>query len=310
MLKYFLWLIFLSIVTLAVAHAIDSQVMFIVPFAMVLFPPLALFFFVGHYLIVYSLPLLPLVLSIDGYEPRRHLAATSIAAIAIVAIVPGMISRYQFQEMQSRFQTDDVKNPVRTTETKVFRVIAPGNHDGACNAICAHLLIDGGVDKVLLPLYQGGFKSYRIGDRKRCKSPGHWGQGCLYSEYSKEGDADVEIRRKIRTNERDVRKVLGPLMRCEKDRVWAAMNPMEVTTIEVSEFIEGVKELAERRTVLAADVIPLPFVVSGVSCGQSSGSAFHLASQHLDSTLSETLAIIERRYALKLDSPPVGRSGF
>jgi hypothetical protein len=176
MLKYFLWLIFLSIVTLAVAHAIDSQVMFIVPFAMVLFPPLALFFFVGHYLIVYSLPLLPLVLSIDGYEPRRHLAATSIAAIAIVAIVPGMISRYQFQEMQSRFQTDDVKNPVRTTETKVFRVIAPGNHDGACNAICAHLLIDGGVDKVLLPLYQGGFKSYRIGDRKRCKSPGHWGK--------------------------------------------------------------------------------------------------------------------------------------
>lgn len=303
MLKYFLWLIFLSIVAWGGVYAIDSQVMFIVPFAMVLFPPLALFLVFGHYLIVYSLPLLPLVLSIDGHEPRQLLAVSSIALIAFVAVVPGLIGRYHFYELQSQFQKDDAANPVRTTEAKVFRVIEPASRDGACRGICAHLLIDGGVDQVLLPLHQGGFRSHRIGDRKHCKSPRHFDRDCLHSEYSENGDADVEIRLKVRTQERDVIRVLGPLMRCKKDREWATMTPSALTTIEVSEFIEGVKELAERRTVLAASVIPMPFVVSGVSCSRSKGAAFHLASQHLDSTPSETLAILTRRYGLKLHGP-------
>ncbi len=69
------------------------------------------------------------------------------------------------------------------------------------------------------------------------------------------------------------------------------------------------EELAERRTVLTADTISIPFWVNGVSCGQYK-TELHLASSHLDSTLSETLAILTRRYGLKLESKHEGWLGF
>ncbi len=181
--------------------------------AMFFFPPLIFFAFFAPTFFVYSALLAPLVLSIDGREPRALLAALSIVAIAIVAILPGVISRHQFRELQSRFQGDDAANPVRTAETKILRVIEPASRDGSCRGICPHLLIDGGVDSVLVPMSKGGFRSHRIWDRRHCKSPRSFGRNCLHSEYAENGDADVEIKVIDRTNERDVRKVLAPLKR-------------------------------------------------------------------------------------------------
>ncbi len=266
------------------------------------FPLLGVVIIHSYSALFYSVLLLPTVLAISGGSRNVPLSICGFLFAVIAAVLPGWLGGRQYEEMKYAFRASDVSFPTQA-QPKSFKLTGYdiGYDTPQCRDLCSDLLLKSNVEAVYIAKRRStGYSAFRIGNRGKCSlqhglDPER--SGCLIRTDGNSGDTDVEIVRVEKISDPKTSLFVEKNSSCVRGRQFAVANPDRVGAIEIYERVDGKLKLAERMTMFAAHVAPLPFSFLDVSCGQSS-ARFHVASSSIDTEKSETRELLQRRYGL------------
>lgn len=264
--------------------------------------------------LLYGLAFVPIYFANKYNHFRAVLYPAGLAAIAVLAFIPGQASERALRTYAARAADTDfaTKPSVKPRSIQLVSEYEPRSKAGRCTELCQKLLFAAGIHEVVVDTDESDapFRHYRLERRSECPNAvgvtddafrNRIRNGeCLIGENAATADADVSIRE----TKAWLKSNLAKANNCSiSSRSAISVIIGTIKRIDVEERREGQMQHVERRTGITGYVIPSPFYVGAVKCRGENRLATQLASEPkvvLEADVGEVLA---RRYAIDLDGP-------
>jgi hypothetical protein len=263
---------------------------------------------------------------------RWTAVAMALVCLAIIAVIPGIVSRHELNRFSQAALASDFSKPAavhpRSIELPVNSAWQrPGNENhkdwpdanvarAKCSGLCQKLLL-AGIDAVITGvaidpardsnhrlIYPTKFWRFRVEHLADCpitfsQVQIDFGAGsCLTEAQVDTSYADVVLL--VRNGDATGKTTQ---VRCQPGSQIALWLAQTNSSIEVQERIDGKPETVEKRTRLTAWLAPIPFFVGTQSCGQLEIEPY-FATVEVQVRTADLLEVIQRRYGIVMTASP------
>ncbi|HEX3994417.1 MAG TPA: hypothetical protein VHX39_24865 [Acetobacteraceae bacterium] len=263
---------------------------------------------------------------------RWTAVAMALVCLAIIAVIPGIVSRHELNSFSQAALASDFSKPAavqpRSIELPVNsawqRPVNEKHGDwpdakvarAKCSGLCQELLLSG-IDSVITGvaidsardenhrlIYPTQFWRFRVEHLATCPITlsqvqiDFGADRCLTEAKVDTSDADVALA--IRNGDATDRTTQ---VRCKPGNQIALWLTQTNSSIEVQERIDGKPETVEKRTSLTGWLTPIPFFVGTQSCAQLDVEPY-FATVKVQVRTADLLEIIQRRYGIVTTASP------